>query len=196
MQLTCPSYELGRSSWFWPNSIDIKNITKNFLELESSYEKDTYWIYIKMFCWVPYKWGLETMKTLGLRRTWKVLCFYLWMCFKLQLYNFIIKPSLCILKFYPRWNLLYKETFIHVVCAPPFSGPAAPHVPLSICVRHLSVGKLSMRPVIPWANYPENAVFARCDRSCHWWLCSYCSGLINLAVVSCAQHCSPIALAP
>lgn len=50
-----------------------------------------------------------------------------------------------------------------------------------------------MRPVIPSANYPENAVFARCDRSCHWWIYSYSSGLINLAVVSCAQHCCLVA---
>lgn len=50
-----------------------------------------------------------------------------------------------------------------------------------------------MRPVIPSANYPENAVFARCDRSCHQWIYSYSSALINLAVVSCAQHCSLVA---
>ena len=50
-----------------------------------------------------------------------------------------------------------------------------------------------MRPVIPSANYPENAVFARCDRSCHQWIYSSSSALINLAVVSCAQHCSLVA---
>lgn len=50
-----------------------------------------------------------------------------------------------------------------------------------------------MRPVIPSANYPENAVFAHCDRSCHWWIYSYSSALINLAVVSGAQHCCFVA---
>ena len=39
----------------------------------------------------------------------------------------------------------------------------------------------------------QAGALARCDRSCHQWIYSSSSALINLAVVSCAQHCSLVA---